>query len=415
MKESLKIKQLRDEALSLIEKQATDDMPQFVTWRTKVSMYLKDKFGKGSDEQKAFDSRQFYTMSFSFYAPEPSHADQVQACAEGLKEVAAELEAYLQLAIESEEDLAVDDINSSDSKKKMILISHSSKDSDYAEALVYLLEDIGIEEGQLICSSHPVYKIPFGQKIYEWLGEQFHSTDLYVIFLLSDSYYSSAASLNEMGAAWMMKNKVNAFLMPGFDYDQIDGWIDRTMISAKLDDTNEEMLKAHLNEFKDFVIENFGLPKIGIAKWERKRNDFINRIKDAQNSHQVAKELIKEEADDNEVSDKEELTFMDVVLISLAINNCELMYLPMMGGVAVSAGTVGADGLSGRELALWDEVIENLYLYGYIKLVGKKDKIYRLTNAGYTRSDELKKQIGVETREEFEEYLVKWIDSGKEK
>ena len=45
-----------------------------------------------------------------------------------------------------------DDVNA-DSKTPMVFISHSSKDKDFANALVALLEDIGFDSSNLFCSS----------------------------------------------------------------------------------------------------------------------------------------------------------------------------------------------------------------------------------------------------------------------
>lgn len=57
---------------------------------------------------------------------------------------------------------------------------------------------------------------------YEWLIDEFQHSDLHVVYILSKDYYSSAASLNEMGAAWEMKHKWTGILLPGFQFNQLD-------------------------------------------------------------------------------------------------------------------------------------------------------------------------------------------------
>ena len=54
-------------------------------------------------------------------------------------------------------------------KPHKLFISHSSKDVDYVEAIVGLLEILGLRDEEIICSSVPPYCIPLGNKVYECL------------------------------------------------------------------------------------------------------------------------------------------------------------------------------------------------------------------------------------------------------
>lgn len=84
---------------------------------------------------------------------------------------------------------------------KRIFISHSAEDKEFALALVELLEDMRLGEKDIFCSSVAGYGIPSGVDIFEYLSTQFRSRELFVFYLLSDNYYASASSLNEMGAS----------------------------------------------------------------------------------------------------------------------------------------------------------------------------------------------------------------------
>lgn len=89
-------------------------------------------------------------------------------------------------------------------RQKLIFISHSTKDSEYVASLVDLLRKIGFTDKDVFCSSYPGYGIPLGKNIYEFLKSCFKDYELFVLFVISkDNYYSSPASLNEMGAAWV--------------------------------------------------------------------------------------------------------------------------------------------------------------------------------------------------------------------
>lgn len=158
-----------------------------------------------------------------------------------------------------------------------IFISHSSNDKEYVQALVELLEDMGIKEDQLFCSSLAEYGIPLNKDIYEYLKTQFKKYSLQVIFVLSDEYYKSAACLNEMGAAWVLQSEYSTVLLPKFEFKNIRGAINPNRVSIKLDNPD---MSARLNELKDNMIQIFNLPSISQTKWERHKNEFTSKIQD---------------------------------------------------------------------------------------------------------------------------------------
>lgn len=168
-------------------------------------------------------------------------------------------------------------------KMPKLLISHATADKRYAEHLITLFENIGLDYTQMICSSVPGYGIPLNKRVYDWLASKFidRDLDLYVIFVLSERYYSSAACLNEMGAAWVTKKEYISILLPGFDFSQIKGAIRADRIAVKLD-SDEEELKQRLNELKDNLTEMFGLTKVVDIRWERFRSAFIDAVKGIQ-------------------------------------------------------------------------------------------------------------------------------------
>lgn len=163
-------------------------------------------------------------------------------------------------------------------KSCKIFISHSSNDVDYVSAFVDLLKAIGIQSDKIICSSIPPYCVPLGSRVYDWLVNEFQQESLHVIYMLSDNYYRSPSSLNEMGAAWALKQKWTGILMPGFQYEQIDGCIDSTQIGIKLGDSDRSILCFRLKELKDELICEFGLSSMQDEIWEGIRNEFLNRI-----------------------------------------------------------------------------------------------------------------------------------------
>lgn len=101
------------------------------------------------------------------------------------------------------------------------------------KAFVDLLVAIGVHKNQITCTSVPQCNIPVGCNIYDWLAKQFQTSDLHVVYAFSDNYYSSVATLNEMGAAWVMRCKWTGLLLPGFTFNQLAGCIDKNQICIK--------------------------------------------------------------------------------------------------------------------------------------------------------------------------------------
>ena len=161
------------------------------------------------------------------------------------------------------------------SNSPMVFISHSSKDKAFVEELVELLESIGFDEGNLFCSSVDGYGIELGEDIFETLKKLFREHELFVIFVHSPRYYESPVSLNEMGAAWVLKTNFYSFLTQDMQFDRMKGVVNSDKVAIKVD---AEDAKARLNELKDKLCTAFDLESISHTKWERKRDRFLENV-----------------------------------------------------------------------------------------------------------------------------------------
>lgn len=165
--------------------------------------------------------------------------------------------------------------NSKKGKSPMVFISHSSKDKEFAEALVDLLESIGLNKETLFCSSVDGYGLGLSDDIFETLLELFENHDLFMIFLHSPRYYKSSVSLNEMGAAWVLRSGFCSILTSDMDFSGLTGVVNGSKISIKV---NAQDAASRLNELYKILQEIFNLTPLDITQWERKRSIFLRNV-----------------------------------------------------------------------------------------------------------------------------------------
>ena len=166
--------------------------------------------------------------------------------------------------------------------KKKVFISHASKDIAAVKHIVEMLGLIGFNQTNMFCSSIEPYGIPTGMDIYEYLRKQFHEFDLHVIFVLSNNYYSSAACLNEMGAAWVLSCSKTVLLLPGFNFSDIDGAINPRNIAIQfkpgVKGTDLYNLKSRINDFINEMAQLSNNKNSKPYVREEKRDEFIDAM-----------------------------------------------------------------------------------------------------------------------------------------
>lgn len=228
--------------------------PEYVTWIEKCKMFLKKYVHDEEIKSNFFDAAKQANGNGDF------HFDQMIGILWALKEY--------EFVENSRTDVE------GNSKIDKIFISHSSKDFAYVDALVSLLNDIGIKKSSkhIFCSSLPGYDIPYGETIYDFLKQELNN-NIMVLFVLSHNYYESAPSLNEMGAAWITSKQYNTILTPNFDFKKIEGAIDPTKISFHMNDEDG------LNKFRDKMVKVFELGEVDYKIWNRDKKAFIEKVK----------------------------------------------------------------------------------------------------------------------------------------
>lgn len=334
--------------------------PEFSDWCQALQFELQEIFDRTHDQyirstldviQEGFngwnDKRSFADLSGKLHAIEENIGKYYPA--------------------ETLEKTCITEVKMVETKSPKIFISHSSKDEKYVSAIVELLCDIGLNAGHIFCSSVPGYGIPLDHDIYDFLKQQFHEHNLHVFFILSDNYYTSPACLNEMGAAWILQTNYTSILLPGFEFQRIDGAINPRKIAIKLD-APENDLKEKLGELKDHLIAEFGLPNLPSTRWEKKRDAFIEELQ----PHSIESTI--------EISPKA------IELLSVACTSADgrIVKSKYLSGTSISAGkTEFVHSKDRKDLVEWEAALEELQVLRLVQVVGSKGEIYEVTKDGY--------------------------------
>lgn len=251
-------------------------------------------------------------------------------------------------------------------KSPKIFISHASKDKNYVSCIVKLLEFIGLRQEQLFCSSVPGYGIPLDEDIYDYLRQQFQEYNLHVILVLSDNYYQSVACMNEMGAAWVLRNDYTTILLPGFEFKKIEGAINPRKIALKLDGDSDDV-KEKLGQLKDKLLKEFGLLPLPEVRWEKQRDEFISVItKGGESNPTISDNALK------------------ILQAACESDDGTIIKINTLSGTYIQAN--GQDFITSqerREIAKWESSLKELVDNGFIEAQGRKGEIYLVSQSGY--------------------------------
>lgn len=340
------------------------DNEDFALWKQEVQLELQEIYDRTND-QFIWDILVLTKQGFNSWKDEKSF-NELQG---GLWAIYKNIDKYYpnsakESVLLEESQMVV--------KKPKIFISHATKDKDYVSALVNLLEDIGLRESQIFCSSASGYGIPLDEDIYEYLKKQFNEFDLHIILVLSNHYFESVASMNEMGAAWVLQKRYTTILLPGFEFKEIKGAINPRKIGLKLDnDIND--VKEKLGQLKNMIIEEFDLEKIRDVRWEQKRDQFIAKIIEICNEQSLSEEALQmlQAACD-------------------ALDGTILKTSDLSGEYIQVRDKNFITSQNRKEIVKWMNGLDELVKRGFVEVKGDKGEIFAVSKSGYDYIEQLK-------------------------
>lgn len=142
----------------------------------------------------------------------------------------------------------------------LIFISHSSQDVEIAEFFVDSLKALGVNEDEIFFSAKTHIGVGVGNRFTEVINQKLHESNL-VFLLLTKNYYASYNCQQEEGVAWYtMKEKKIYPIRIGVSFDDMKGFIDKTVIASEPHTTNLRNIPYVLKElgFIDEVPEDMG-------------------------------------------------------------------------------------------------------------------------------------------------------------
>ena len=267
----------------------------------------------------------------------------------------------------------VNDVNNEESvsKQKKIFISHSSLDKKFAEALVDLLNTLGLESKEIFCSSIPGYWIGNGKNFLDEIKTHFVNYDLFVIFIHSPRFYNSHISLNEMGAAWALQSEYCSFLTNDMEYEDMDAVVTNQEIAIKV---NTEEAQSRLNDWKLRILGWFGKSDIDANIWERKRNTFL--------------EVVSSISYKKEQTEKVDLQEKDIEVLRQWVESDDdsMQYLAFIGGSGILLlGGNQFNITTAQDKAKWRSCLQRLCSCGMVEYAGEVNGFpkYVLTEKAY--------------------------------
>lgn len=235
--------------------------------RRQLSVYVTERIIK---DMVSFANQNVHPGVFFVY-----HNESLLNSDKYAKDITKEMTQKASIAVEESQKLKTE--SEEKEKQPLLFISHATADEEAVSGLVEMLRTIGFNKKNLFCSSFPGYDIPEGEDIYDYLRGKLVDNKLFVIFVLSGDYYGSAACLNEMGAAWVLKANYSTILLPGFQIPEIKGAVNPRKMAVVMEDSKR--VNGKLTQFKDRLIEFFGLPETeDDTIWENDRNKFIKTL-----------------------------------------------------------------------------------------------------------------------------------------
>jgi hypothetical protein len=148
-------------------------------------------------------------------------------------------------------------------------ISHAVGDKKLVDSFVDLLQSgMNINFNDIYCTSHG--KIRAGEGFVEDIRQNLISADL-VLFLMTNSFFSSKFCLNEMGGTWALGKPFVPFIVPPANFSKLENTCLKGKQALRIN------IKSDLILFFEALIKNGIIQDAPYNRFEQKVTEFIRK------------------------------------------------------------------------------------------------------------------------------------------
>ncbi len=272
-------------------------------------------------------------------------------------------------------------------ERSKVFISHRHTDEKVAVALKYFLIATHVPTESIFCSSIPGFDVK--ERISKDVKDNLKRSSV-IILLLSRDYYRSPYCVNEAGVAWYLDSEVSVIpiAFPEIDESKMEGFLNHDYRLYRLDNSDDVAAIYDIVYKKLGVISaSFSIVNKEIQTLISSYNSFLQTRPDGDFHGKIS------------VVPSETMSLHASLMISYAAQEGRIEVSKDLMGATYLAGTHNMNASQeAREIATWDEALEDLETVGYIKKTYNKNAvtIYTVTAKGFQYADEFSKDINLD-------------------
>lgn len=154
---------------------------------------------------------------------------------------------------------------------KKIFISHAHVDGALALSLLRLLESgIGLPHHQIFCTSSVSQGVTPGRNFTGQIQEELNQSTM-ALALISESFYSSAFCMCELGALWGRSHDFIPLLVPPITHTDM-----KAVISGL--QAIEINIPKQLDSLCDHIVSKLQISNFSASRWNNGRNEFLKEF-----------------------------------------------------------------------------------------------------------------------------------------
>lgn len=157
---------------------------------------------------------------------------------------------------------------------KKIFISHSSKDSKIVELFteIILCSGLGIKTKDIFASSIDGYKIRIGSDWRDEIKQNIQNAKI-TFAIVTPNYKKSEICQNELGATWILSNRIIPLYIPPITPDNIGSLLS----SLQVEQINHDKC---IDRIRDVIKNELNLTdeEIPTDKWNKKKQEFLSQF-----------------------------------------------------------------------------------------------------------------------------------------